>query len=296
MNPQLPHNIMAEDAMQPGMVHLWPTVNPISDLEDLHKSHGKLTEIHTLTRTNPKQIPRICSLEPHQVRWVTDRPVKDGIRPTLENLYSTIDRNISSNRGILWFEGIELLVRVNGFDAVLKFVRSIVDISQNSEWTILIVGAPGTMDEEQWARLRREAPTIDRQQAIEKNIDDSEDFVSEIGIYSQEIDQNVPPMLSKLPPNGMDLITLDRRCTQWEEFGFDVSPLRDAIGVNVEFSREVYHVIESKIRLATECLSQIERIGKLITSPERIKMRFRCFQLTEIETVRIQLDEMENSD
>ena len=100
------------------------------------------------------------SLEPHQVRWVTDRPVKDAIRPTLENLYSTIDRNISSNRGILWFEGIELLVRVNGFDAVLKFVRSIVDISQNSEWTILIVGAPGTMDEEQWARLRREAPTI----------------------------------------------------------------------------------------------------------------------------------------
>ncbi|MED5375776.1 MAG: hypothetical protein VX892_04625 [Candidatus Thermoplasmatota archaeon] len=94
----------------------------------------------------------------------------------------------------------------------------------------------------------------------------------------------------------MDLITLDRRCTQWEEFGFDVSPLRDAIGVNVELSREVYHIMESKIRLATECLSQIERVGKLITSPERIKMRFRCFQLTEIETVRIQLDEMENSD
>ena len=80
---------------------------------------------------------------------------------------------VSSNRGILWFEGIELLVRVNGFDAVLKFVRSIVDISQNSEWTILIVGAPGTMDEEQWARLRREAPTVDKQQAIEKNIDDT---------------------------------------------------------------------------------------------------------------------------
>ena len=133
MNPQYPLNNMAEDAMQPGMVHLWPTVNPISDLEDLHKSHGRLIQIHTLTRTNPKQIPRICALEPHQVRWVTDRPVNDAIRPTLENLYSTIDRNISSDRGILWFEGIELLVRVNGFDAVLKFVRSIVDISQKSD-------------------------------------------------------------------------------------------------------------------------------------------------------------------
>ena len=287
---------MAEDAMQPGMVHLWPTVNPISDLEDLHKSHGRLIQIHSLTRTNPKQIPRICALEPHQVRWVTDRPVNDAIRPTLENLYSTIDRNISSDRGILWFEGIELLVRVNGFDAVLKFVRSIVDISQKSEWTILIVGAPGTMDKEQWARLRREAPTIGRQQAIEQKSDDSLEMLSEIGIYSQEIDQDVPPMLSKLPPNGMDLITLERRCSQWEEFGFDVSPLRDAISVNVELSREVYQIIESKIRLATECLSQIERTGKLITSPNRIKMRFRCFQLTELENVRIQLDEMEKSD
>ena len=282
--------------MQPGMVHLWPTVNPISDLEDLHKSHGKLTEIHTLTRTNPKQITSICSLDPHQVRWVTDRPVNDAIRPTLENLYSTIDRKISSNRGILWFEGIELLVRVNGFDAVLKFVRSIVDISQTSEWTILIVGAPGTMDKEQWARLRREAPTISRQQTIDEKVDDSMEFVSEIGIYSQEIDQDVPPMLSKLPPNGMDLITLERRCTQWEDFGFDVSPLRDAINVNVELSREVYKIIEYNIRLATECLSQIERTRKLITSPERIKLRFRCFQLTELETVRIQLDEMEKSD
>ena len=152
------------------------------------------------------------------------------------------------------------------------------------------------MDKEQWARLRREAPTIGRQQAIEQKTDDSFEMLSEVGIYSQEIDQDVPPMLSKLPPNGMDLITLERRCSQWEEFGFDVSPLRDAISVNVELSREVYQIIESKIRLATECLSQIERTGKLITSPNRIKMRFRCFQLTELENVRIQLDEMEKSD
>ena len=287
---------MAEDAMQPGMVHLWPTVNPISDLEDLHKSHGRLSQIYALTRTNPKQIPSLCSLEPHRVQWVTDRPVNDAVRPTLENLYSTIDRNIMSDSGILWFEGIELLVRVNGFDAVLKFVRSIVDISQKSEWTILVVGAPGTMDKEQWARLRREAPTIGRQQTIGQKADESLDFVSEIGIYSQEIDQDVPPMLSKLPPNGMDLITLERRCSQWEDFGFDVSPLRDAINVSLELSREVYQIIESQIRLATECLSQIERTRKLITSPERIKMRFRCFQLTELENVRDRLDKMERSD
>ena len=287
---------MAEDAMHPGMVHLWPTVNPISDLEDLHKSHGRLSQIYALTRTNPKQIPSLCSLEPHRVQWVTDRPVNDAVRPTLENLYSTIDRNIMSDSGILWFEGIELLVRVNGFDAVLKFVRSIVDISQKSEWTILVVGAPGTMDKEQWARLRREAPTIGRQQTIGQKADESLDFVSEIGIYSQEIDQDVPPMLSKLPPNGMDLITLERRCSQWEDFGFDVSPLRDAINVSLELSREIYQIIESQIRLATECLSQIERTRKLTTSPERIKMRFRCFQLTELENVRDRLDKMERSD
>ena len=152
------------------------------------------------------------------------------------------------------------------------------------------------MDKEQWARLRREAPTIGRQQTIGQKADESLDFVSEIGIYSQEIDQDVPPMLSKLPPNGMDLITLERRCSQWEDFGFDVSPLRDAINVSLELSREVYQIIESQIRLATECLSQIERTRKLITSPERIKMRFRCFQLTELENVRDRLDKMETSD
>lgn len=287
---------MASYAIEPGLVHLWPTVNPISDLEDLHKSHGRLLPIHAFTRTNPKQIPTNCSTEPHRIVWVTDRPVENSIRPTLENLYSTIDKVISSEKGILWVEGIELLVRVNGFDAVLKFVRSIVDITQNSQWSILIVGSPGTMGKEEWAKLRREAPTIGRIDSIETEDDDNDESVTEIGIYSQEIDRDVPPMLSKLPPENMDLITLERRCSQWEEFGFDVSPLRDAINVNVEFSREVYHIIESKIRMATECLSQIERAGNLISSPGRIKMRFRCFQLTEVEKVRNELDKMETYD
>jgi hypothetical protein len=287
---------MAVDIIQSGMVHLWPTVNPISDLEDLHQSHGRLVQIHALTRTNPKQIPEMCSLEPHRLLWVTDRPQDDAIRPTLENLYSTIDRTISNDNGILWLEGVELLVRVNGFDAVLKFVRSIVDLLQNSDWTILIVGAPGTMDEEQWARLRREAPTIGRNEIIKESNINEENIQSEIGIYSQEIDKDVPPMLSKLPPDHMDLITLERRCTQWEQFGFDVSPLRDAVNVDIELARKVYEIIDSKIRLATESLSQIERIGNIITSPERIKMRFRCFQLTELEQVREQLDGMESKD
>ncbi|MDP6857018.1 MAG: hypothetical protein QGH13_05765, partial [Candidatus Thalassarchaeaceae archaeon] len=76
----------------------------------------------------------------------------------------------------------------------------------------------------------------------------------------------------------------------------DVSPLRDAINVDVVLSREVYHLLESKIRMATECLSQIERAGNLISSPDRIKMRFRCFQLTELEKVRNELDAMEKLD
>ena len=48
--------------------------------------------------------------------------------------------------------------------------------------------------------------------------------------------------------------------------------------------------------MATECLSQIERAGNLISSPGRIKMRFRCFQLTEVEKVRNELDKMETYD
>jgi len=296
MNPpqSCPH--MASDAIEAGMVHLWPSVNPISDLEDLHSSHGRLLSIHALTRTNPKQISPKCALEPHRILWVTDRNQSDSIRPALENLYSMVDRTISSERGIIWLEGVELLVRVNGFDAVLKFVRSIVDITQNSEWSILIVGAPGTMDKEQWARLRREAPTIGRLDSIKSTELQDDEAPPEIGIYAREIENDIPPMLSRLPPDRMDLITLERRCTQWEQFGFDVSPLRDAINVNVELSREVYHLIEAKIRMSTECLSQIERAGNLISSPERIKMRFRCFQLTELEKVRDELDEMEKLD
>ena len=287
---------MASDAIEAGMVHLWPTVNPISDLEDLHSSHGRLMQIHAFTRTNPKQISPKCALEPHRILWVTDRNQPDSIRPTLENLYSVVDRTISSEKGITWLEGVELLVRVNGFDAVLKFVRSIVDLSQNSEWSILIVGAPGTMDKEQWARLRREAPTIGRLDSIPGREPQDDEVLAEIGIYAQEVEKDIPPMLSRLPPDRMDLITLDRRCTQWGQFGFDVSPLRDAINVDVVLSREVYHLLESKIRMATECLSQIERAGNLISSPERIKMRFRCFQLTELEKVRNELDAMEKLD
>lgn len=285
---------MSDGVLEPGTVRLAPSVDPVTSLMALHHTHGKLTTIRAFTRTNPKQIPDGARTTPHSIQWITDRDVDQAIRPTLENLFSIIERTIREGRGILWQEGVELLVRTNGFESVLKFVRGIVDICRTSEWTVIIVGAPGTMSDSEWARLRREAPalTIGDTDLIEA--EDLEDTKQEpeIGIHSDGPVKDVPPMLARLPSESMDYPSLLRRAEAWASFGFDVASLIDAIAIDLDLAREVYERTEQDIRTATECLVRIED-AEYITSPLRMKMRFRCMQLTSLQNIVADLDRIE---
>lgn len=285
---------MSDGVLESGTVRLAPSIDPVTSLMALHRIHGKLTPIRAFTRTNPKQIPDTARRTPHSIQWITDRDVDQAIRPTLENLFSIIERTIQEGRGILWQEGVELLVRTNGFESVLKFVRGVVDLCRTSEWTVIIVGAPGTMSDSEWARLRREAPTLtigDTDIIESESIDDSKEE-TEIGIQSDGPVKDVPPMLARLPPESMDYPSLLRRAEAWASFGFDVASLIDAISVDIDLAREVYERIEQDIRTATECLVRIED-AEYISSPLRMKMRFRCMQLTGIEEIASELDRIE---
>ncbi len=285
---------MSDGVLEPGTVRLAPSIDPVTSLMALHRTHGKLTPIRAFTRTNPKQIPDTARTTPHSIQWITDRDVDQAIRPTLENLFSIIERTIREGRGILWQEGVELLVRTNGFESVLKFVRGVVDICRTSEWTVIIVGAPGTMSDSEWARLRREAPslTIGDTDIIES--EELEDTIQEpeIGIHSDGPVKDVPPMLARLPSESMDYPSLLRRAEAWASFGFDVASLIDAISIDLDLAREAYQRIEQDIRTATECLARIED-AEYISSPVRMKMRFRCMQLTSLEDIVSILDRIE---
>ena len=99
-----------------------------------------------------------------------------------------------------------------------------------------------------------------------------------------------------LPILDLSALQLGRVLTQnneaWASFGFDVASLIDAISVDIDLAREVYERIEQDIRTATECLVRIED-AEYISSPLRMKMRFRCMQLTGIEEIASNLDRIE---
>ena len=100
-------------------------------------------------------------------------------------------------------------------------------------------------------------------------------------------------MLARLPPESMDYPSLLRRAEAWASFGFDVASLMDAISIDIDLAREVYERIEQDIRTATECLARIEE-AEYISSPLRMKMRFRCMQLTSLDEIVENLDRIES--
>ena len=80
--------------------------------------------------------------------------------------------------------------------------------------------------------------------------------------------------------------------TQWEDMGFDVSSLEQAMKANPTERYEIYREVEERVRRAIECERRIQMIEIRGHTVEAAKMRFRIMQLTGLDDVELQLDEI----
>jgi hypothetical protein len=113
----------------------------------------------SITRTNPKHLKGIKGLTNTTIVWLTDKESKTEatIPPVLERLiYEIGDFLRSEEKGCLILDGIEYLVSSNSFDAVLRFIRRLVDEVSESGSIFLVAVSPYTFKNIELKILERE--------------------------------------------------------------------------------------------------------------------------------------------
>jgi chromosomal replication initiator protein len=116
-----------------------------------------------ITRTNPKRVREAYDLQADRVLWLTDREgsSEDTITPTLERIVYEIEAFMSNHpRGAVLLDGIEYLVSNNSFEAVLKFVRRLLDLVSESHYVLLISLSSATLKDQELKVLERELEVI----------------------------------------------------------------------------------------------------------------------------------------
>jgi chromosomal replication initiator protein DnaA len=112
-----------------------------------------------ITRTNPKRVRQAYDLPAERILWLTDREgsAEETIAPTLERIVYEIEDFMSKGpRGGVLLDGIEYLVSNNSFDAVLKFVRRLLDAISESHYAFIISLGPATLKDQELKVLERD--------------------------------------------------------------------------------------------------------------------------------------------
>jgi len=116
-----------------------------------------------ITRTNPKRARALYDLSAERVLWLTDREgsSEETIAPALERIVYEIEDFISKRpRGVVLLDGLEYLVSNNSFDAVVKFVRRLLDAFSESQFAFILSLGPATLKEQELKVLEREMDVI----------------------------------------------------------------------------------------------------------------------------------------
>jgi chromosomal replication initiator protein DnaA len=116
-----------------------------------------------ISRTNPRRAREAHGVTTQRLLWLTDREgsAEDTIPPALERIVYEIEGFLAKQaRGAVLLDGIEYLVSNNSFDAVLKFVRRLLDTFSESRYVLILSVGPATLQEQELKVLEREMDVI----------------------------------------------------------------------------------------------------------------------------------------
>ena len=269
--------------------------------------HELGSTISVYTRLSPQRLSQHLNLEKVEFKWLSETMDPHALPPSLERIHHAISTRIVTDEGIIWLDAVEFLIHRQGFDSFLAFTRSLADELNGSQWTVLLPFTPLSLDGTEIAHLRREAmpfevgvvtpPTrvVEAQDIeTESEIELEPLEVTELAEDSTLTDEQTPSivMLSTIGEAALSPAVLSRRITQWEDMGFDVSSLEQAMQANQSERYTIYRDVEESVRRAIECERRIQMIEIRGHTVAAAKMRFRIMQLTGLDDVELQLDEI----
>jgi chromosomal replication initiator protein len=112
-----------------------------------------------VTRANPKRMRDVFDLGDARIVWLTDRDsaTEETIPPTLERIMYIVENFVKkSEESIVVLDGLEYLISNNRFDAVLRFLRRLIDEVSESNSLFLLSVSPKTLQEQELKILERE--------------------------------------------------------------------------------------------------------------------------------------------
>lgn len=116
-----------------------------------------------IIRMNPKRVKDDYDVSEAQMLWLTDREgdPENRITPGLEKIIYKIEDFLNSpGKSILLIDGLDYLISNNSFDAVLRFLRRLIDEISESDTIFLMSLTPETIDEQGLKILEREMEII----------------------------------------------------------------------------------------------------------------------------------------
>ena len=149
--------------LSPGRSYLIEEDRPEQAFHLLEKAlEGKKGGL-VITRTNPKRVRERFSVDSVRILWLTDRgsSSEQTIAPALERIVYEIEQFMSGRpRGAVLLDGVEYLVSNNSFDAVLRFVRRLIDTVSEGHHIFIISLGPATLREQELKMLEREMEVV----------------------------------------------------------------------------------------------------------------------------------------
>ncbi|MBI4362610.1 MAG: DUF835 domain-containing protein [Euryarchaeota archaeon] len=146
--------------LKPGRVYLVPEAHPRESLRLFRDmvTHG--TPGLYISPRAPERVREETGLEKTPLLWLTERRIpgrEDAIPASdLALLVHTIEQFTRQvKRGCVFLEGLEYLVSVNGFPAVLRTVDALRDVVSTSDERLLLPLDPRTLEARDYARLQR---------------------------------------------------------------------------------------------------------------------------------------------
>jgi chromosomal replication initiator protein DnaA len=154
--------IMKEVKVTPGHCYLIEEEKPMYSNVLLGRMMAEGYRGLVITRMNPSRIKDEFKEVP-QILWLTDKQssMENTVPPSLEMIIHKIQEFMSGEgSGMVVLDGIQYLASNTNFDAVLRFLRSLVDEISESECVFAVSLSPQTMKDQETSILEREMEVL----------------------------------------------------------------------------------------------------------------------------------------
>ena len=242
-----------------------------------------------ISRYPQSRLINLLDISEMKCYWLTLNQSTGTIEPSLEKINHFLESSIRNNAGNIYFEGMEWLISLHGFDAVHSMLRTLSERVSMSEWSVYFSISANSLDEREMSRFYREVPLFeineDGQNVHHSTEDDVLSKVVDNAKLEMDLNDDGTPklvFLTKLPRIGFSKQILQRRVLQWRRMGLDTVDIEPSLfNTNVDEMYSKYIELEENVRRATELERYV--LEHVLDSQERTIALFRIRQLTGLD-------------